>query len=225
MRNNVIDATCTTIINKYYPIPVVDRIKQIFLRAKLTGAKLAGSDSEITKCKLSDHLFEMAEYSAECKKFKRAIRLTKRSLRLLSINSNCSHSEYVKRTLFLLNYNLTLVNMPNSNKKFINFDYAAEEAYSIFKILIQDKELTDQQLEELKVKINDIFQVFIDLTILYDKEAHKARNNKSVIYEMVYLNKRYTVKKRLKEIMDQFSEFLNEDKVTLAKELLYELKY
>ncbi|MCC7552741.1 hypothetical protein KO317_03705 [Candidatus Micrarchaeota archaeon] len=211
MRNNFIDATCIKVVTSYYPIPVVDRIKQIFLRAKLTSAKLAGSNSEMTKCSLSTHLFEMAKYSAECKKFKRAIELTRRSLKLLTINSNCSHTEYVERTIFLLNCNVDLASYSVFYKKPKVASYVLEDALEIFNIVIKDAELTTKQHKEIEPIFNRVLQGFLNIVHYYHIKSQEASNKNRLISEMKYLHLRYISKQRLIYLLDLSKEIKNVD--------------
>lgn len=210
----------------FFPIPISDRIKQVFLRAKILGANLARTESNMSKSILSDHLFDMAKYSAEHKKFKRAIRLIKSSLEILKINSIHSHDIYIERTVFLLKCNLDLAIYSCFNKKPKITSSALDDSLRIFEILYKDTEITDLQKRKIEECFNILLRGFLSLTHYYYSKAKSANVQNKLILKIKFLSGQYTAKKKLVRLIEEYEEypFVDQKLINSSRDLLNEIQ-
>ncbi len=208
MSNNILKRK----INRdFYIIPISNRVKRVFLRAKIVGAKVVGGTTVSSKNQLSDLLFEMAEHSVECGKFKRAARLLKKSLKLLKIDSNYSKEIFIERTFFLINCYLTLAKEAFSNKKMRKHKKALKNALEVFTILKKDILLKENQKDELEIVYTKIIKGFLDEILFYYQKLPKDINKKdpeNTFEESIALGRVFNLKKRIRKLLEE-EEYLS----------------
>ncbi|MFA5381790.1 MAG: hypothetical protein WC356_01395 [Candidatus Micrarchaeia archaeon] len=186
----------TKIQRDFFPVPLQDRAIQIFLNTKILSAKIFGGNSISSKNKLSNHLWELAEYFAENNQFAKAAKFALKSSKLLSLDTDISEDLYIERMLFA-SKNLLL-----ASKKALELTKLGKNLDCLFKLRYITEELKPFMQNKLDSDKN-----YIDFLNL-KRDLFLAFSNRKEYYQVIYektedpfvLGKLYNLKRVLNEL-------------------------